>query len=93
MSNSDSPHIFTPKKVVFRQKSHFWDFSLQYKAFPESEKRFFASKMSNSDSYVLPLRDVLPGSDYTKIYGQFSGGICISLCLIMCLNNNLKPNK
>ena len=25
-----SPHIFTPKGVVFRQKSHFCDFSFQY---------------------------------------------------------------
>jgi hypothetical protein len=32
LSNSDSPHIFTPKGVVFRQKSHF-RFNTQY-AFP-----------------------------------------------------------
>ena len=30
MSNSDSPHVYTSKWVVFRQKSHFCDFSLQY---------------------------------------------------------------
>jgi hypothetical protein len=42
------------------EKSHFCDFSLQYKAFPESGKRFFALKISNSDfPYVFTPRGVI----------------------------------
>src|SRR5438094_926598 len=32
------------------EKSHFCDFRFNTQTIPESEKRFFASKMSNSDS-------------------------------------------
>jgi hypothetical protein len=60
MSNSDSPHIFKPflgKNRIFA----IFRFNIQY-AFPESEKRFFVSKISNSDSlHVLPLEGSFPG--------------------------------
>ena len=51
MLNSNSPHTFTPKRVIFRQKSHFCDSSLQYTIrLSWIRERFFALKMSNSDS-------------------------------------------
>ena len=38
---SDSLYIFTPKGVVFRQKLHFCDFSLQYIGLPWIREAFF----------------------------------------------------
>jgi hypothetical protein len=41
--------VLKQKVAKIQTKSHFCDFSLQYKAFPKSGKRFFTSKMSNSN--------------------------------------------
>ena len=52
---------FLFQKGVYSKRSHFRDFLLQYtNAIPESRKRFFGSKMSNSDSlHVFTPRGVI----------------------------------
>ena len=71
MSNSDFSHIFTPKGVVFRQKLHFCDFSLQYTIrLTWIKEAFFASKMSNSGMILrmfLPLEGSFPEKFFEKI--------------------------
>jgi hypothetical protein len=80
MSNLDSPHIFYPKKWVILGKNRIFAtfrFNTQY-VFSESGKRFFvsihntpslkrffASKMSNSDSpHIFTPRETISGKNF-----------------------------
>jgi hypothetical protein len=68
MSNSDSPHILTPKGVVFRQKSHFTTFvSIHNTPFLNQGSDFSLRKMSNSDSsHVFTPREVISRKNFSR---------------------------
>jgi hypothetical protein len=78
MSNSDSP---LPQKRLFLVKNRIFmtfRFNTQY-AFSESGKRFFASKMSNSDSpHVSTPRGVISRKNFQKFFHVGSPLLCSS---------------
>jgi hypothetical protein len=63
-------NIFTPKRIIFRQKLHFCYFSLQYKTFPESGKRFSLRKYQIRSPCMFLLIEVSFTEKISKIFSR-----------------------